>query len=206
MRFAVKFKLKYSRQTMQETYIQDKVFNGIDFTQNPLGKGEYENCTFSQCNFADADISGFRFIDCGFDNCNVSLAKLDKTVLRDIKFKDCKMLGLRFDTCHEFGLSFSFDGCQLDHSSFYKRSLKKTVFKNSELKEADFAEADLTSAVFDNCDLSQAVFDHTILEKADFSTSYNYSIDPEINRIKKAKFSILGISGLLGKYDINIVK
>ena len=38
----------------------------------------------------------------------------------------------------------------------------------------------------------------------DFKTSYNYSIDPEVNSIKKAKFSLEGISGLLYKYDIVI--
>lgn len=114
------------------------------------------------------------------------------------------MLGLHFDTCSEFGLSFSFDTCQLNHSSFYKTKLKKTVFKNSQLQDTDFAETDLTSAMFDNCNLIQATFDNTILEKADFRTSYNYSLDPEINRIKKAKFSISGISGLLDKYDIDI--
>jgi uncharacterized protein YjbI with pentapeptide repeats len=116
------------------------------------------------------------------------------------------MLGLRFDTCNGFGLSFSFDGCQLNHSSFYKTKIKKTIFKNSHLQESDFSEADLTGAVFDDCNLTQAVFFHTILEKADFRTSYNYSIDPEINRIKKAKFSIWGIPGLLDKYDIEIDK
>ncbi|MGB5462457.1 MAG: pentapeptide repeat-containing protein, partial [Aureibaculum sp.] len=33
---------------------------------------------------------------------------------------------------------------------------------------------------------------------------YNYSIDPEKNPIKKAKFSQDGIGGLLDKYDIVI--
>jgi hypothetical protein len=42
------------------------------------------------------------------------------------------------------------------------------------------------------------------LERTDFRTSYNYSIDPEINRISKAKFSINGVVGLLGKYNIEI--
>jgi uncharacterized protein YjbI with pentapeptide repeats len=116
------------------------------------------------------------------------------------------MLGLRFDTCNAFGLSFSFDGCQLNHSSFYKMKIKKTVFKNTQLHEVDFAEADLSNAVFDNCYLTQAVFDHTIIEKADFRTAYNYSINPENNKIKKAKFSIQGISGLLDKYEIDIEK
>jgi len=68
----------------------------------------------------------------------------------------------------------------------------------------DFADADLSGAVFDNCDLYQAAFNYTNLEKADFRTAYNYSIDPEINRIKKAKFSISGLPGLLHKFDIDI--
>jgi hypothetical protein len=42
------------------------------------------------------------------------------------------------------------------------------------------------------------------LEKADFRTAFNYSINPETNRIKKAKFSKEGLNGLLDKYDIEI--
>ncbi|GEM_PF-5150870 len=32
----------------------------------------------------------------------------------------------------------------------------------------------------------------------------DYSINPETNKIKKAKFSLLGIPGLLDRYDIEI--
>jgi uncharacterized protein YjbI with pentapeptide repeats len=74
------------------------------------------------------------------------------------------------------------------------------------LIETDFGECDLSEAVFDNCDLARAVFDNTILEKTDFRTAYNFSIDPEHNRVKKAKFSISGLQGLLLKYDIKIDK
>lgn len=187
---------------MQETLTQDKTFDKDDL---PI-KGEYENCIFNNCNFDHSDLSAFEFVGCVFNGCNLSLAQLNKAVFRDVQFKDCKMVGLRFDACSGFGLSFSFDGCRLNHSSFYKTKIKKTVFKNSQLRETDFAEADLTGSVFDNCDLVQAIFDHTTLEKADFRTAYNYSINPEINRIKKAKFSLLGVPGLLGKYDIDIDK
>jgi fluoroquinolone resistance protein len=136
--------------------------------------------------------------------CNLSLAKLERTAFRDVVFKECKMLGLHFENCNEFGLAFSFENCQLSHSSFYRTKIKKTNFKNSLLKEADFTECDLTGSVFQNCDLAGAIFENTILEKADLRTSFNYSIDPENNRIRKAKFSILEISGLLDKYDIEI--
>ena len=116
------------------------------------------------------------------------------------------MLGLHFEDCNEFGLAFSFENCHLKHSSFYKTKIKQTIFKDSQLQETDLTECDLTGATFDNCDLAQVVFDNTVLEKADFRTSFNYSIDPERNRIKKAKFSIIGIAGLLDKYDIEIEK
>src|SRR5690606_4481279 len=126
--------------TEQENYIQDKTFGKDDLTT----KGEYENCIFNSCNFAENDLLEFKFTDCIFNGCNFSLAKLNNTAFRDVKFKDCKMLGLRFNTCNEFGLSFSFDSCQLNHSSFYKTKIKKMIFKNSQLQETDFEEAELT--------------------------------------------------------------
>ena len=114
------------------------------------------------------------------------------------------MLGLKFETCNDFGLAFSFENCNLNHSSFYQTKLKKTSFTNTQLQEVDFTECDLTSSVFSGSDFTKATFFNTILEKADFRTSFNFSIDPEINRIKKARFSVEGLAGLLDKYDIQI--
>ena len=183
---------------------QDKTFDKIDFTQQPHSPGEYDNCIFINCNFENVDLSEFKFVESEFKFCNLSLVKFTDTALRDIKFTECKMLGLRFDDCNQFGLSFSFDTCQLNHSSFFEMNIKKTYFKNCQLQETDFTQSNLTSTIFENCDLSQATFDNTNLENADFRTATNYSIDPELNRLKKAKFSIEGISGLLDKHDIKI--
>ncbi|MDO9037589.1 MAG: pentapeptide repeat-containing protein, partial [Lutibacter sp.] len=97
-----------------------------------------------------------------------------------------------------------FEDCHLNIISFYKLKLKNTKFNKCKLQEVDFTETDLSNASFNNCDLIGSIFNATILEKADFRTSYNYSIDPEINRIKKARFSLQGIVGLLGKYQIEI--
>ena len=92
----------------------------------------------------------------------------------------------------------------LNFSSFYKLKLKKTHFQKCTLHDVDFTEADLGGALFDNCDLARAAFENTILEKTDFRTSFNYSINPELNRIKRAKFSKEGVIGLLDKYDIEV--
>src|SRR5690606_19520050 len=102
------------------------------------------------------------------------------------------------------GLSFSFTGCQLQHASFYRIKSRKTRFSKCQLAEVDFAEAAFTEAVFEDCNLNGAIFDHTVLEKADFRTAYHFSLDPENNRIKKARFSLSGLPGLLDKYDIKV--
>jgi uncharacterized protein YjbI with pentapeptide repeats len=72
------------------------------------------------------------------------------------------------------------------------------------LQETDFTLCDISLCVFDECDFSGAVFENTILEKADLRTAFHYSIDPEINKVKKAKFSMAGLPGLLSKYGIHI--
>lgn len=189
---------------MQWAYFEEKTFTKLDLTENFLAAGEYEGCAFIDCDFSGSDLSEFKFTDCEFTGCNLSLVKLTKTAFRDVSFKNSKMLGLHFENCSGFGLSFGFDNCILDHSSFYRAKLKKFVFKNSQLREVDFSGSDLTGAVFENCDLRGAIFDRTILEKADLRSAFNFAIDPETNRLKKARFSLPGITGLLDKYDLEI--
>jgi uncharacterized protein YjbI with pentapeptide repeats len=67
----------------------------------------------------------------------------------------------------------------------------------------DFTGADLSGAIFTDCDLAKSVFMNTNLEQADLRSAINFSIDPESNRIKKARFSMTGLIGLLRKYEIN---
>lgn len=189
---------------MEKPLIEEKKFENIDFTETSLATADYENCTFSICNFSSTDLSGFSFTECEFTGCNLSLTSMTNTMLKDIKFIDCKLVGVHFDKCKDLHFKVHFNSCILNLSSFYKMKLKNMNFQNSNLHEVDFVDCDLSNASFINCDMAGAVFENTILEKADFRTAYNYSIDPDQNRIKKAKFSIQGITGLLNKYDIQL--
>ncbi|MDX5435684.1 MAG: pentapeptide repeat-containing protein [Pontibacter sp.] len=189
---------------MTDHYTEGKIFKATDFTEKSLPKGEYENCVFDGCVFQNSDLRGVVFIDCEFRNCDLSMANLLDAAFREVQFTGCKLLGLHFENCTKFLLSMSFEDSQLNLSSFYKLSLKGAKFKNCNLREADFSEADLTSATFSHCDLTGATFDHTTLEKADLRTSTNYAIDPGKNRIRKARFSLPEVIGLLSGYDIDI--
>lgn len=180
----------------------DKTFEGEDFSVKGLPKGEYDNCTFVRCNFSRTDLSGTDFFECDFSYCDLSMAKPVNTGFQDVVFKDCKLLGIPFDGCNDFLLAFRFENCSLDFSTFYKLKLKAIRFKDCNLEGVDFTECDLRDSVFEDCDLTGAVFENTILENADLRTAFNFSIDPEINHLRKAKFSLQGASGLLGKYGI----
>lgn len=189
---------------MTKLYIEEKEFDGSDFKETALTKGDYERCTFTNCNFASADLSHISFEECEFQDCDLSLAAITDTAFKNVRFTSCKMLGLRFDTCNKFLFEIHCDNCNLDLVSFYQLKNKGIRLRNCSLHETDFTEADLTGATFSDCDLAGAMFENTNLEKADLRTASNFSIDPETNRIKKAKFSLAGLKGLVDKYDIEV--
>jgi fluoroquinolone resistance protein len=184
--------------------LSDQTFSKLNSNQVSLEMGDYENCTFKHCDFSNANFSKFKFIDCEFYECNLSVSTISNTSFQDVIFINCKLLGLRFDAANQFGLSLSFENCTLNHSSFYKCRLPKIKMEGCQLQEVDFSEADLSEGVFTGCDLMHATFDQTNLEKADFRTASNFSIDPENNKLKKAKFSANGLAGLLSKYQLQI--
>jgi fluoroquinolone resistance protein len=185
-------------------YFENKSFETKIFALELLPEGDYEQCIFSRCDFTEVNLKNFTFIECKFIACNLSNAKVEAVSFRDVKFISSKLIGVDFSVSNPSMISLGFEDCILDYVSFARLTLKKIEFHNCSLIRTFFDDADLSSAKFIGCNLENAVFGKTNLEKADFSTSYNYIIDPENNKIKKAKFSVSGLPGLLMKYDILI--
>ena len=189
---------------MKRVYEEDQQFSGKDFATHGLPVGEYEGCTFTDCNFEATDLSDIHFFECRFSNCNFSNAVVKKTVLRDVQFINCKLMGIAFHDCNTFLFSPRFESCALQYSSFYQLNMKETSFINCNATEVDFTEADLTGSTFEGTNLALATFEQTHLEKADLRTALHYTIRPSVNHIRKAKFSWPGLTGLLGEMDIEV--
>ena len=119
---------------MNKDYIEQQLFTKQDYSETPLAKGEYDNCNFRNCNFANSDLSGIRFMNCSFAGCDLSNVKVLKSSFQETAFKDCKMLGFHFDNCDQLGMTIRFEDCQLDHSSFYQVKLNHTVFHTTSLR------------------------------------------------------------------------
>ena len=182
----------------------DQRFENHIFTPGNWQVGEYESCTFLNCDFSQIDLAEHKFMECEFVNCDLSNVNIQKCAFQEIEFTDCKMLGLQFDTCNPFAFEIRCTRCMLNHSNFYQVKLLRAEFKECSMQEVDFSEADLKEATLTGCDLHNAQFDNSNLENAYLRNSYNFHIDPERNTIRGATFSRNSIEGLLHKFGISI--
>lgn len=189
---------------MTNDFFQDQQFVDIVFQEEDIKFKEYENCHFINCDFRSCFFTSVYFIDCIFTNCNFNDTKINYVSLRGVEFIKCDFTNVNFAMTDQVIYAFNFTDCLLDYTKFYTLKLKQIRFTGCSLVAADFMKTDLTEAIFDHCDLRRAVFIETNLSKADFTTSFNYVLDPELNKIKRAKFAQEGLSGLLAKYEIII--
>jgi uncharacterized protein YjbI with pentapeptide repeats len=189
---------------MESRYEADQTFNDIHYSEEKLSECEYEYCTFRNCEFSKAKIFNSHFLETEFIGCNFSNANLSQSLFQEVTFNHCKMVGIGFSECNSFNFAAIFENCQLNYCSFYKVDLSRTQFIKCQLKEADFTEANIKNVKIYECDLLHARFENTNLEKADLTNSFNYSINPEINRIKGAVFTFPEVIGLLDTFDIQI--
>jgi fluoroquinolone resistance protein len=180
----------------------DAVFekHGPDLTED----GEFNGCVFKDCDFSGVSFLKTELTECTFVSCNLSNARFENAILNQVKFTQCKLLGVDFGKCSGFSFQVTFENCLLNYSLFLKNDLRKSVFKKCEFKEAGVIESNLAGVKFIECDLSNTTFENNNLEKADFTFAYNYIINPGTNRLKKARFSMPDVIGLLKHLDIEI--
>jgi len=190
---------------MEQLNHDNKTFEKVVYAQKAIMGREFQDCTFKQCDFSNSNFAGNKFLDCAFEGCNLSLMKFGNTTLSNVVFKDCKILGVNFHECNDFLFSVEFHSCMLDYASFAGKKMPKTSFVMCSLKEASFVQAILIGSQFNQSNLSGTIFNRSDMRGVDFSTAYNYSIDPEINNVKKAVFSAHGLVGLLARHQLKIV-
>ena len=190
---------------MQEPLIyENSIIESKDFTDVNLQGFSFDKVIFKQCKFINTNWGNATFSDCHFFECNISLVSLNNCQFNNVVFDQCKLIGLDFFKCQKIILSPQFTNSILHTCDFKQLSLKKILFTGSILKNVLFTATDLSEADFSHADLVGTVFEKCILIKADFRSAKNYSIDPRINTIKKARFSMPEVLKLLAYFDIDI--
>jgi uncharacterized protein YjbI with pentapeptide repeats len=183
-------------------FFEETTFDQAAASPFPEFPAEFIACTFRNLDLASNDFSHSLFEDCTFESCNLSLVRLKQASLRNVHFKNCKMLGVLFLNAAPTALAVSFENCLLDNCAFAGLKLKKTRFSGCRLRHADFGNADLSACIFDNADLAGARFENTNLTGADFSTASFYQLDPSQNRVNGLKVCWPEASGLLAPFGV----
>ena len=186
-------------------YFLQQQYTEVLYDRDGLNLKEFEGCSFVRCDFSACNFIGVTFIDCTFTDCNFTGAKINHVAFRTVHFNGCLMQELNFAMCDKLIFEIHFNRCNLDFAKFYTLKIKGMTFIDCSMIAVDFMKADLTEVIFDRCDLYKTVFSNTILDKADFRTSFNYALDPEKNKIKRAMFSLGNVKGLLEKHQIKVL-
>lgn len=185
--------------------IEGKTIKSENFSKKSLENHLFTSCSFTNCDFSESILRNAKFCSCTFVNCNLSLVKLDGCRFQDSQFIDCKIVGAEFFKCEKTFFTVTFKNCLLHYCNFSDLNMKSSSFKGSKLKECHFTNTTLAGADFSDVDLTGTIFHNCDLCKADFSTATQYNIDPQTNKIKKAKFSFPEAVGLLRGFDITII-
>lgn len=183
---------------------ENKTYKELDFRVIELEE-EYYHCTFEHCDFTEILFQKTNFEECRFVACNLSLCKSNGTSWNKVSFEQCKLTGANFCHANKFTFSAKFSECLMQYVSFQGLNLQGFSYSKCQLTEADFSTCNLKKAVFDNCNLDRTIISHCNLEEADFSTAFNFIINPNDNRMKKAKFSLQNLPGLVAVFDVKIV-
>ena len=183
-------------------YFLDQTYANAVYGIDDANFKEFEGCTFSQCDFSRCTFLAVTFIDCVFNDCFFDGAKINYVAFRTATFNRCQIRDVNFAMCDKLIFEIAFNHCILDFSKFYTLKIKGTFFRQCSIVAVDFMGCDLTGVVFEACDLYRSEFDKAIANKADFRTSFNYTINPEKTKIKKAVFALEGLKGLLTKHEI----
>ena len=74
-----------------------------------------------------------------------------------------------------------------------------------QISYCDFENNNLTYSNFEGTEFKNTFFKNSDLSFASFKNATNYNINPNINIIKKAKFSLPEALSLLDVYDVELV-
>jgi len=193
-------------QTLDQSSYFQKKFSKLNYQEKVVKDVEFEECQFDECNFLKASFENCNFINCIFKNSDLSLIKLINSSFDEIKFEDCKLIGVDWTKIKQKILPtiIQFDSCKIDLSSFFGLKLENFTLTNSSAKEVDFREATLLEANFNNTDLEETLFHQTNLRKTNFIGASHYQINFNNNKIEKATFSIPEVLNLLKPLKIKI--
>lgn len=183
---------------------ENEAFKDLKLTEVDLTGKTFEECEFTGCFFLGGSFRDVTFNECVFRDCNLSNIPLMQANMGEVLFEECKLVGLDFSSCKKLLFSIKPDHCILQMCNFSNLKMNDLSFKGSQFMDCDFYETNLSDTDFSNCNLKGSLFEQCDLSGADFRQATNYTISPDQNKLKKAKFSMPEVLSFLAPLEIEI--
>lgn len=188
--------------------VSEETFEGLTMEGGEVAGSEFRECSFVRCALREVAFRACAFDDCSFVECDLSLVKLPHSTFAACRLDDCKIIGVNWTEARwpkaRLWEPVRFHRCVLDHSTFMGLGMKGIRMTRCTAKDVDFRETDLSGADFSGTELSGSLFASTDLTEADLSGASGYSIDPAVNKLKGAKFSLPEALALLSGLGIEL--
>ncbi len=188
----------------------DQRFKRLTYRSKIFARQKFDACTFEHCSFQETVFQSCRFNDCTFTDCDLRLARVPGSSFRNVMFERSNVTGVNWadGSWAKSGLlnSIGFRDCDISYATFIGLDLKKLVLTHCVAKDVEFSDANLTQADCTETDFFESRFVHTNLTEADFTHARNYAIDPMLNTLKKAKFSLPEAIALLRSLNIELIE
>jgi fluoroquinolone resistance protein len=186
-----------------------KNFQGLDYAKGTVASKTFEECTFTQCSFSDAQLDHCKFIECTFRSCDLSNVKLNASKFQAVTFDECKVIGVDWTRAdwprYAAPAKLTFRKSIVNYTSFFGLSLQELVLEECKVRNVDFRQGDFARSNFTYSDFAESMFGGTKLQGADFSEATNYVMDIRENQVKGARFTRTEAAGLLYGLGIELV-
>ena len=187
---------------------EDRNFERLRLDHAQIDSASFLDCQFTGCSLVEAVLSACRFQRCSFVDCDLSLVEISGSQFASVVFEASKLVGVDWTRAHRpehtLGKPFKFIDCMLNHGTFIGLDLQGVEITDSLVHEVDFRETNLSEAVFSGTDLQGSLFLDTDLRTADLGSARNYQINPAINKLGGARFSLPEAISLLYALDIEL--
>jgi fluoroquinolone resistance protein len=190
-----------------EREYEDREFKDLTVHGEEIGFKEFRECVFVGCSFREAVFRACRFHTCLFRQCDLSIVRVRDCGFTNTTFEDSKAVGINWAEADwprgkSLLASIDFFNCAVSYSTFIGLRLPRINITRCVARDVDFSGADLTRANCTHTDFSDSRFLNTNLTEADFTGATNYSINANLNVLKKTRFSFPEAMALLDSLDI----
>ena len=189
-----------------------QTFDGLSLDEQSIHEVEFIECRFTNCSFRETRFDACKFEDCTFEGCELSLMTVNGNVFKAVVFRKSKLVGVNWTQAAwgdakvaSLSEPIELHECSIKYALFMGLNLERIRIEDCSALEADFSEANLAGANLRGTDLAKAIFRNSNLSGANLVGAKNYFIDPNLNDISKARFSLPEAMSLLYGLDIEIV-